>query len=168
MNRRERRKAAKQNRKKANLSVGYVDQIMHNLDLNDEPQLAYTMMVNKLMDSPKRKKTLADTGEIIVNYTIQPNGNVVETPMQSAVDNSQEQHIIVMDEKEQLHFARRHGFLVVKDSARASKEWISKLAPELQNALSEHGDLYIGKMYHADKTSEHEQYIGGAFRKEVA
>ena len=166
MNRAERRRQAKLN-KKPNVRIGFVDQIMHNLDLHEEPQLAYTMMVEKLLDTPSRKQTLCDTGEVYVNYTIQANGLVVETPMQEGVDKGVE-NLIVMDEPEATQFGKRHGVLIVKDSAKQSKEWVSKLAPELQDALTVNGDLYIGKMYFGDTIQTTSEYIGGAFRREMA
>jgi len=163
MNRAERRRQAKLNKKK-DVRVGFVDQIMNNLDLTEEPQLAIELMVTKLLQTPSRKQVLRDTGEVTVNYTIEPNGAVVETPMQKGIDKGVK-NLLVMDDHEAVEFGKRHGILIVKDSATQSKKWVSNLDSQLQNALSEHGDLYIGKMYFGNQSGE---YYGVGFSKEVA
>lgn len=162
MNRAERRRQAKLN--KGNVKVNFVDQIMNNLDITEEPQLAIELMVTKLLQTPSRKQILRDTGEVSVNYTIEPSGAVVETPMQKGIDKGVK-NLIVMDDHEAIEFGKRHGILIVKDSATQSKKWISELDSTLQVALEEHGDLYIGKMYIGHQPGE---YYGVGFSKEVA
>ena len=162
MNRAERRRQAKLN--KGNVKVGFVDQIMNNLDLTEEPQLAIELMVTKLLQTPSRKQVLRDTGEVTVNYTIEPSGAVVETPMQRGIDKGVK-NLLLMDDHEAIEFGKRHAILIVKDSATQSKKWVSNLDSQLQNALSENGDLYIGKMYFGNQSGE---YYGVGFSKEVA
>tara|TARA_R110000764_G_C10762696_1_gene353833 strand:+ start:45 stop:527 length:483 start_codon:yes stop_codon:yes gene_type:complete len=160
MNRQQRRANAKLN----DVKVGFVDQIMNNLDITQHPQRAIELMVTKMLQTPKRKQILRDTGEVTVNYTITPNNVVHETPMQKGVDKGVK-NLIVMDDHEAIKFGKRHGVLIIKDSATQSKKWISNLDSALQNAIAQHGDLYIGKMYFGDQSGE---YYGVGFSKEVA
>jgi len=155
---------AKQAFNNNNVKVGFVDQIMHNVDITQDPKVASELMIQKLFQSPNRMQVLRDTGEVSVNYTIQPNGAVVETPMQKGIDKGVK-NLVVMDDDEAIEFGKRHGVLIVKDPARQSSKYISELDSEMQDILAQHGDLYIGKMYLGDMSGE---YHGVAFSKEAA
>ena len=149
------------------VDVGFVNSILHNLPIKDEPAFAHELMLNKFFDTAKRKRILRKKGEITINYTIKPDGTVLETPMQKGIDKGVK-NLIVMDDHEHKHFAERHAYVIIKDSAKQTADWISKLQPEIQNALKQHGNMYVSKMYYAEGGKEHNQYNTAAFSKEVA
>tara|TARA_R110000803_G_scaffold9631_1_gene30244 strand:+ start:39 stop:560 length:522 start_codon:yes stop_codon:yes gene_type:complete len=147
------------------VELNFVDQIMHNIDMLEQPSLAFELTAQKLMNTPNRLKTLRETGEACVDYTIKPNGEVYETSMQKGVDEGAEKQILfLMNDVEEKHFAKRHGILHVKDSATLSKKDINELDSNLQNALAKHGELYIGRLF----IGTDGQYVESAFTKETA